>query len=63
MENFDWTRFTLRIAINTTLPNLYDAWTKASELEKWFLSQADSFEADGTLIPKNQNIKQDYRYE
>lgn len=63
MENFDWTRFTLKIAINTTLSNLYAAWTKASELEKWFLSKADSFDAEGTLIPKSESISKGYRYE
>lgn len=63
MENFDWTRFTLKIAINTTISKLYDAWTKASELEKWFLSQADSFDTNGNILPKTESIREDYRYE
>lgn len=63
MENFDWTQFTLKIAINTTISKLYNAWTKASELEKWFLSQADSFDVNGHILPKTEGIQKGYRYE
>lgn len=42
MENFDWTSFTKRIAIRSSLSQIYDAWTKASELEKWFLKTVSS---------------------
>ena len=43
MENFDWTSFTKRIAIKSTLSEIYNAWTKASELEKWFLKKVDFY--------------------
>lgn len=40
MKNFDWTTFTKKIAIKSTLSDIYDAWTQPSEIEKWFLSNA-----------------------
>lgn len=37
---YDWTKFNKRIAINAPISSIYDAWTKAAEIEKWFLSKA-----------------------
>lgn len=33
----DWTSFTLKIGVNASLREVYDAWTKSAEIEKWFL--------------------------
>lgn len=41
MENFDWSSFTLRIPIKATMETLYAAWTNKSEIEKWFLREAN----------------------
>jgi len=41
MKDFNWTEFTRKIAVRSTGPIIYDAWTKASEIEKWFLRNAD----------------------
>lgn len=43
MENFDWSSFTRKIAIRATLSEIYNAWSKATEIEKWFLSDAAFF--------------------
>jgi hypothetical protein len=40
MNNFDWTTFTLKIPVSARMQDLYDAWTRASEIEKWFLRKA-----------------------
>lgn len=48
MKNFDWTRFTRRIALHADLQTVYNAWTKAGELEKWFLRSC-------TFMDKNNN--------
>jgi uncharacterized protein YndB with AHSA1/START domain len=45
MENFDWTSFTLRIPIKANMETLYAAWTTKSEIEKWFLKEAN-YESD-----------------
>ena len=40
MQNFDWTRFTQRIAVKCDITTMYSAWAKSGELERWFLSNA-----------------------
>ncbi len=40
MENFDWTSFTLKIAVKADIQKLYNAWSQSSEIEKWFLREA-----------------------
>ena len=54
--SIDWTQFTKSIAVNTDLETLYNAWTKASELEKWFLKEANFFR-QGKEIDKDQNVQ------
>lgn len=62
MKNFDWTKFTKRIAIKSTMAIIYDAWTKASETEKWFLSNADYFDPSKQLVDKNTSIEKGFNY-
>nr|WP_121272602.1 SRPBCC domain-containing protein [Pedobacter schmidteae] len=62
MENFDWTAFTIRILVKADLPALYDAWTKPSEIEKWFLKNAVFYNA-GREIDKENSIKEGFTYE
>lgn len=40
MDTFNWTSFTKKIAIKSTVSELYDAWTIPQKLENWFLSEA-----------------------
>ena len=63
MKNFDWTTFTRKIAVKSDLITMYNAWTKASEIEKWFLSNADYFDKSNSLIPKENHIQKNYTYE
>lgn len=63
MENFDWTSFTKKIAIKASLNAIYDAWTKAAELEKWFLEKVSFFDANQQLTDRNQNVDADHTYE
>ena len=62
MKNFDWTNFTTRIEVKSTIPEIYNAWTKASEIEKWFLSNADYFNND-LKVSKSTNVEKDFTYE
>ncbi|MFC3562028.1 SRPBCC family protein [Pedobacter jamesrossensis] len=55
MENFDWTSFTIKIAIKSDSKTIYNAWTKASEIEKWFLSDAEFTDENNTALNKAQN--------
>lgn len=63
MKNFDWTSFTIRILVKANLNDIYDAWTKSAEIEKWFLKEAIFTNTDGTKINKEQSIREDYSYE
>lgn len=63
MKNFDWTTFTKKIAVKADLPTLYDAWAKASEIEKWFLSHATYHDPAQGTIDKATRIQQGQTYE
>jgi hypothetical protein len=63
MTNFDWTTFTRKIAINAKLSDIYNAWTKASEIEKWFLSKAIFKDNNEAPIDKNKAIEKGFAYE
>ena len=63
MKNFDWTAFTRKIAIKAPLSEIYNAWTKPSEIERWFLSAANFFDAAGTTIDPKTNIAPSSTYE
>ncbi len=40
MQDFNWTKFTQRIVVNSPMEKVYAALTNCDELEKWFLSKA-----------------------
>lgn len=63
MKNFDWTKFTKRIAVKATLEEIYNAWTKPVELEKWFLSKAVYFDSKMSLMNPDESFSNDYSYE
>jgi len=62
MENFDWTAFTLKIAIKASLDDIYNAWSKADEIEKWFLRDAEFADENGLILNKNQNALKGDKY-
>lgn len=62
MTNFDWTTFTRRIAIKTKLADIYNAWTKASEIEKWFLSKAVYFDPKLNQLDNDKSIEKGCSY-
>ena len=37
----DWSKFSIRIPINSSTDRIYNAMTKQEEIEKWFLSRAE----------------------
>lgn len=55
MKNFDWTSFTKTIAVKAPLPDIYNAWTRAEEMEKWFLEKVIFTDGTGTVIDQKQN--------
>ena len=63
MDNFNWTSFTKKIAINASLSELYNAWTVPKEIERWFLSKAVFQRPNGTIVGSNESIKQGDSYQ
>lgn len=62
MNTIDWTQFSNKIPVKAELSKLYDAWTKASELEKWFLSKAEFTNPDGNPIGKDTSVQKGNQY-
>lgn len=62
MKDFDWTQFSKRIYINANIRSVYDAWTKAAEIEKWFLSKAEFYLKNGEKLDPSESVKSECRY-
>ncbi|HLY70632.1 MAG TPA: SRPBCC domain-containing protein [Puia sp.] len=41
MVEYNWDHFTKRITISASVPEVFQAWTTQSGLEKWFLRRAE----------------------
>jgi hypothetical protein len=63
MTSFDWTTFTRRIAVKAKISDIYNAWTKAIELEKWFLSKSIFNDEENRVIDKDTSIEKGFSYE
>lgn len=63
MDNFDWTSFTKRIAIKSSLSEIYEAWTVAANLEKWFLERVVFHDVGGKLLENTKPVKSGIRYD
>ncbi len=62
MKDFDWTSFTKKIAVKASISEIYNAWTKTDELERWFLEKA-AFRSSDNLIDPNTNATAYCTYE
>jgi len=63
MENFDWTSFTKKIAIKAKLSDIYNAWTTADGLEKWFLEKVSFFDENQKETGKDKNVSEGHTYQ
>jgi uncharacterized protein YndB with AHSA1/START domain len=63
MKNFDWTRYTKRIAVRAPLHLIYAAWTTTEELERWFLEQVKFYDKDNNLTAKQVSAENGAAYE
>ena len=62
MKNFNWESFTQRIAVKSSISELYDAWTVSGKIEKWFLSEATFYDANGQALAPDQPVGQGGSY-
>ena len=63
MKNFDWTRYTKKIAVKASIDEVYAAWTSAEELEKWFLKEVKFYDKNKNLTDKHTSAEKDFTYE
>ncbi len=52
----DWTSFTLKMGVKASLETIYNAWTKSSEIEKWFLETCKYKNTAGVVLDSHQNV-------
>lgn len=57
----DWSSFTLKIAVKAPIQDIYNAWTKAVEIERWFL-QSCIFLHHEHPTDRKQNARAGYQY-
>lgn len=63
MKDFDWTIFTRRIAVKSTMEEMYNAWTKGIEIERWFLSNCIFFDPNQQPVSKNKTVEGGFTYQ
>lgn len=62
MEKYNWSKFTQRIPIKATIPEIYDYWTTQDGMEKWFLRLSEFYTSENTLKNSNTAIRKDDVY-
>lgn len=46
---YDWSKFRTRIPVKAGIQEIYDAWTTAVHIQKWFLRSAEYTTPDGSI--------------
>lgn len=59
----DWSKFSIRIPINSSTDRIYNAMIKQEEIEKWFLSRAEFTMPDNTKRDSDSPIQEGDHYE
>lgn len=63
MKNFDWTSFSLKILVKADMSKVYNAWTKAAEIERWFVSKSHFFDSSRQPVPRDGSVEKGFAYE
>jgi hypothetical protein len=62
MKDFDWTSFTKRIAVKADLADIYNAWTRSGDVERWFLEKAKFYTNKNELLASNEQVSKGCSY-
>ncbi len=62
MGNYNWTSFSKRININADIDAIYQMWTTASGIEKWFLRSCEVTTSNGVPKHAEKEFIKDDRY-
>ena len=63
MQEFDWSKFSLKIYIDAPMQQVHEAWTTRRNLEKWFLRKAEFTNASGMVRHEDSLIRVGDNYE
>lgn len=62
-NNYDWSKFNIRIPISSSADRIYNAISTQKEIEKWFLSRAEFTMPDQVKRDSESPIQKGDRYE
>lgn len=62
MSSHDWSKFSTRININVSPPEVYAAWTSQAALERWFLRVAEFTDSKKRIRAAGSTIRQGDAY-
>jgi uncharacterized protein YndB with AHSA1/START domain len=62
MNEYDWSKFTLRVPISADITKIYSLWTTQDGLVKWFLKKAEFTKPDKSIRNRESNIQKDDTY-
>jgi hypothetical protein len=62
MKKFDWTSFTIKILVKAKMEDIYSAWTRSGELERWFLKTATFYDASRHPVTPETPAEKDFKY-
>ncbi|MFT5777439.1 MAG: hypothetical protein ACI837_000371 [Crocinitomicaceae bacterium] len=57
MDTFDWTQFAQKVAIKAEMQDIYNAWAKPNDIEKWFLETANYKNTKDQDVAKDQLVQ------
>ncbi|MEO5647975.1 MAG: SRPBCC domain-containing protein, partial [Chitinophagaceae bacterium] len=61
-NNYDWSKFILRVNINNNAQSIYDAWASKAQLENWFLRRAEIADKNGIQKAGHDKINEGDNY-
>jgi hypothetical protein len=62
MENYNWSKFTQRIAINAIIQVIYNHWTTRENIEKWFLRLGEFSDSENVVRDQNASAQENDNY-
>lgn len=61
-EEFDWSKFSVRININASLDALYQAWATRKGIESWFLRLSEYKKPDSRVTNNDELVQEGDTY-
>ena len=62
MENYNWSKFTQRIAINAPTEEIHNYWTIQENIEKWFLRLGEFSDSENAVREQNIPVEENDHY-